>query len=105
MSFEKLIPGAGTSFRTRLDPCFLDDIFHSLTADPGNAEFLKSTQDTSIAEPCFPGDLENQFSQYCTLSWPTDEIFFRPFFSSRIQQWKVPGVTFVISSLIAVPSG
>ena len=59
MSFEKLVPGAGTSLRTRLDPCFLNDIFHRLTTDPGNAEFPEFTQDASVAEPRFPDDLEN----------------------------------------------
>ncbi|MCH9655062.1 MAG: hypothetical protein K0U86_05130 [Planctomycetes bacterium] len=68
MSFEKLVLGAGTSFRTRLDPCFLDDIFHRLTADPEDAKFPKFTQDSSLTKPCFTGDLENQFAQYVTLS-------------------------------------
>ncbi|MEQ8638595.1 hypothetical protein [Gimesia maris] len=39
MSFEKLVSGAGTSIRTRLDPCFLDDNFHSLSVGLGNTEF------------------------------------------------------------------
>tara|TARA_R110001592_G_scaffold123916_3_gene332337 strand:- start:751 stop:1614 length:864 start_codon:yes stop_codon:yes gene_type:complete len=84
-------PGAGTSFRTRLDSCFLDDIFHSLTADPGNTEFPKFTQDTSIAEPCFPGDLEIQFSQYGTLSWSTNELSLPPSFLFPYPAMKSPG--------------
>lgn len=50
MTFEKLVPGAGTSFRTLLDPRFLDDIFNSLTADARDAKFSKFTQDASVPE-------------------------------------------------------
>ncbi|KAA0133699.1 hypothetical protein FYZ48_23080 [Gimesia chilikensis] len=62
MTFAKLVPGAGTSFRTRLDPCFLDEIFRRLKTDPGNTEFLKFPQDANVAKSRFTGDLENQFS-------------------------------------------
>ncbi len=75
MTFEKLVPSPGTSFRTWLDPCFLDYVLHRLTADLGDAEFPKYPQDASIAEPRFTGDLENQFSQHGTLSWSTNGLF------------------------------
>ncbi len=91
MSFEKLVSGAGTSFRTRLDPCFLDDVLHILTADSGDAEFPKFTKDASVAEPRFTGDLENQFSQYGTLSWPTDGLFLPASFLFPYPAMKGPG--------------
>ncbi|WP_197996215.1 hypothetical protein [Gimesia panareensis] len=91
MSFEKLVPGAGTSLRPGPDIFFLEDIFHSLTADLGDAEFPKFTQDASIAEPRFTGDLENQFSQHGTLSWPTDGLFLPPSFLFPYPAMKGPG--------------